>query len=254
MLILLSPAKAMNDDANRPGISATQPQLLDHAQGLLDVCKTLTLTDLNKLMGISEKLSDLNHNRFQNMDFQQTGTPAALTFAGDTYQGLDAESLDNTDLKLAQDKVRILSGLYGVLRPLDGIHPYRLEMGARLKTSAGNDLYAYWRGVLANHLDQQLQGHSDPVLISCASNEYIKAVDKKALNAPLITCHFKEEAAGKLKAIGFYAKKARGMMARFAIENDLDHHKDLRAFNAGGYSFQADLSDEQNFVFTRPKP
>ncbi len=254
MLIVLSPAKALDMSPPATPVRTTTPALLDQAAELLDVCQDLSVSDLKRLMKLSDNLAQLNHARFQDMNLKADSKPAVLAFAGDVYKGLEANSLTADQLEAAQARVRILSGLYGVLRPLDALQPYRLEMGTRLATSRGQTLYDFWGTRIAQQLDKDLADHPDGTLVNCASTEYFKAVDRKALKAPVVTCHFKEEAAGTLRVLGLYAKTARGMMARFALEQGIQKADDLKAFDGGGYRFQADLSNNENWVFTRPKP
>jgi len=257
MLILLSPAKNLDFESDLPDVATTKPVFAKRTAELAEVAKKLSRADLRRLMGISEKLADLNHERFQA--FRTSGRipgarPAALAFAGDVYQGLDAKTLDTDDLEHAQGVVRILSGLYGLLRPLDAIQPYRLEMGTRLKNPEGGDLYAFWGDAIAKEIDRALKGHDDPRVVNLASNEYFKAVDRKALKAPVVSPVFKEEKDGRMKSLMYYAKRARGMMARWAVETRAARAEDLKDFDAGGYRFQPKLSEDGEWVFARPQP
>lgn len=252
MLAVISPAKKMNFDAI-DGIDATDPLFQKDANTLAKIAKKLSVSDLRAMMKISEPLAILNRERFQA--FAQTPTDlqtkqAAFAFAGDTYAGLQAQELDTADLDYAQDHLRILSGLYGVLRPLDRIQPYRLEMGRKLQTKAGGTLYAYWGDRIGAALDDAADG--SPV-INLASNEYFKAAGKN-MSSQIITPAFKEERGNDLKMIGLFAKKARGMMARFIIQNRIESLVDLKEFNAEGYRFRKDLSVETNWVFSRVTP
>jgi cytoplasmic iron level regulating protein YaaA (DUF328/UPF0246 family) len=207
-------------------------------------------------MGISDKLAELNVERFKAFRPRkdELGAPAALTFAGDVYVGLDARSLRPEDLAWAQDHVRILSGLYGVLRPLDRIQAYRLEMGVRLGTERGHTLYDFWGDRIAKALNKAAQGMADRTLVNLASQEYFGAVDRKALKLPLVTCQFKEEADGLQKIVSFYAKTARGLMARYAVERRLERVEELKGFDRAGYRFRPELSDDHEWVFVRPHP
>ncbi|MEM9496096.1 MAG: peroxide stress protein YaaA [Pseudomonadota bacterium] len=257
MLMLLSPAKNLNFDPAPDAPKATKPALPKDTNALVDVAKSLSRAEIKRLMGISDKLVDLNYERFQA--FQTSGRipgakQAALTFAGDVYRGLDAESLAADDLAFAQDHLRILSGLYGLLRPLDAIQPYRLEMGSRLENPRGANLYAYWSPVIAKALDKAVAAHEDKTIVCLASNEYAKAVDRKALKAPFITINFKELKDGKARSIMLYAKQARGMMARWAVQKRVDNAKALKKFSVGGYKFTPDMSSETEWLFTRPQP
>lgn len=251
MLTVISPAKRLDDTATLPaGMSATQPQFCKHASVLADVARTLTAADLRKLMHISEPLAKLNATRFAEFKTATT-KPAALFFAGDTYAGLEAKTLDPDALRWAQDHLRILSGLYGLLRPLDEIKAYRLEMGSKLKNPRGADLYAYWREQLAPALNQLATDTGAHALVNCASVEYFGAVDTNALTIPVITPTFLEEKNGEAKIVSFYAKKARGAMARFIAENRLTDPETLKDFNAGGYVFNKSRSTPNSPVFLR---
>lgn len=257
MLMLLSPAKAMNFDEVPGAPKATAPTLKKDFAEIAGVAKKLKKTDIKKLMGISDNLVELNYERFQALKTSgkaHGAKQAALTFAGDVYRGLDAATLKPEDLEYAQDHLRILSGLYGLLRPLDGIQPYRLEMGSRLKNPRGANLHEFWGPVLAKELDKAVKGHDDPTIVCLASNEYAKGVDRKALKSPFIMMNFKEIKDGKARAMMIFVKQARGMMARWAIQKRINRVADLRKFNAGGYKFSKELSSDAEWVFTRPQP
>ncbi len=257
MLMLLSPAKMMNFDEAPDAPKATQPTLKKDMGEIAEVAKKLKRADIKKLMGISDQLADLNYERFQALKTsgKAPGTKqAALTFAGDVYRGLDANTLKPEDLEFAQDHLRILSGLYGLLRPLDAIQPYRLEMGSRLKNPRGANLHAFWGQVIAKELDKAVKSHEDPTIACLASNEYAKGVDRKTLKAPFIMFNFKEVKDGKARAMMIYVKQARGMMARWAIENRIEKAEDLKKFSVGGYKFSKELSSDEEWVFTRPQP
>ena len=226
---------------------------------LAKTARNLTLGKLKGLMSLSDDLARLNRDRFaafEEAPDEELTRPAALAFAGDTYQGLEAESLDAEEMAWAQDHLRILSGLYGVLRPLDAIQPYRLEMGSRLKTRRGANLYDYWRDGPAKALNAQGEAVGSDVLINCASQEYFGAVQPKALNLRVITPQFMEDKGdGKgPKIVSFFAKKARGAMARFIIQNRLTTADSIRDFDTGGYAFDAAASTEDRPVFVRPYP
>jgi cytoplasmic iron level regulating protein YaaA (DUF328/UPF0246 family) len=256
MLIVLSPAKSLDFTPAAPGTPLTTPQLKDDIAELAEVTRTLKRADLKRLMGISDKLAELNFGRFQTFDPAcEDGVQAVVAFNGDVYDGLNARGLDRAALTWAQDHLRILSGLYGVLRPLDAIQPYRLEMGIRLKTGRGATLYDFWRGRIAATLNAALEGRGDPTLVNLASQEYFGAVDASVLKAPVITCHFKEIRPGEApRMLSFYAKKARGLMARYAIEHRIDRAEGLKGFDAGGYAYQASLSTDADWTFCRPHP
>lgn len=249
MLVVVSPAKKLNMDA-ATGVEPSQPAFRDRAVELAKTARDLSHDDLMKLMGISANLAALNAERFAAFGSQDT-KPAALAFAGDTYQGLEASSLDDHEMAWAQDHLRILSGLYGVLRPLDAIEPYRLEMGSRLKTPKGKSLYDYWGSDIANALNEQAEQSGARALVNCASQEYFGAVDLSALTMPVITPVFKEMKDGKAKIVSFFAKKARGSMARFMIQNTITNPEDLKGFNTGGYEFAPEQSDASTFTFIR---
>ncbi len=257
MLILLSPAKNMNFEPAEGAPRATKPLFLKDAGELSETTRKLTRGKIKSLMGISEKLADLNYERFQAFDADgksESSKQAALAFNGDVYLGLEAETLSKEDLKFAQDHLRILSGLYGLLRPLDAIQPYRLEMGSKLKNPRGSNLYAFWGDMISKEIDKALKGHEDPTVVNLASNEYFGAVDRKALKAPVVTPVFREVKDGQAKTVMFYAKRARGMMARWAAQNRLARAEDLKAFDLEGYTFQPGESSEDQWVFSRPQP
>lgn len=257
MLIVLSPAKNLDFDPVDGAHEPTRPAFLDEARTLGDVAMKLSPARLKKLMGISDKLATLNHERFQAFrgDGQSNSQkPAALAFNGDVYLGLDAKTLGADDLAFAQNHMAILSGLYGLLRPLDLIEPYRLEMGSKLKNPRGKDLYAFWGDRLARAVDERLAGHDDRVLVNLASREYFTAIDQAALKAPVITPVFKEEKDGDLRQLQFYAKRARGLMARWAIENRITHASDLKEFSVDGYRFRKGKSADDVWLFTRKQP
>ena len=253
MLIVISPAKRL-DWAER-SVGVTQPDFQDDAIRLSKTARNLTLGDLKKLMDLSDDLARLNRDRyraFSDAPDAKATRPAALAFAGDTYQGLEAASLDEDELSWAQDHLRILSGLYGVLRPLDAIQPYRLEMGSKLKTRRGKNLYEYWRDQLSKALNAQGAEINSNILVNCASQEYFGAVDLNALNLRVITPVFMEDNGGTPKIVSFFAKKARGAMARYIIQHRLTDPKGLLDFDSGGYEYRPDLSEADKPVFVRP--
>jgi len=256
MLVVISPAKRL--DWTERDVSTTAPAFQDDAVRLARTAKNLSLKDLRTLMDLSADLARLNRDRYRAFEPHPGADltrPAVLAFAGDTYQGLDAGSLDPAEMTWAQDHLRILSGLYGLLRPLDAIQPYRLEMGSRLKTRRGASLYDYWRDGLSKALNAQAATLGTDVLINCASQEYFGAVAPKALKLRVITPVFMEDkGAGDPKIVSFFAKKARGAMARFVIQNRLSDPAALAAFDLGGYRLQADLSAPDRPVFVRPYP
>ncbi|WP_420557255.1 peroxide stress protein YaaA [Roseovarius sp.] len=249
MLVVVSPAKKM-DMSPAEGIHPTGPAFAKDAHALADVARDLSQADLKKLMGISDDLAKLNADRFRDFGKQEK-KPAALAFAGDTYQGLEAGSLDTDELDWAQDHLRILSGLYGLLRPLDNIEPYRLEMGSRLKTEKGKSLYDYWGDRLSKALNRQAKETGSKTLVNCASQEYFGAVDRDALKLRVITPTFLDTKNGEAKVISFFAKKARGAMARFIVQNRLTDPDSLKDFDSGGYRYDADRSTEDEPAFLR---
>lgn len=255
MLILLSPAKSLDYDIPLPpGLQHTLPQFIAQSSALIDVLRQKAPQDIASLMKISDPLAALNVARYQawSPDFSAANARQALfAFNGDVYEGLQAPTLTSADLQWAQQHVAILSGLYGVLRPLDWMQPYRLEMGTRLATSAGSNLYQFWGTQIAEHLHAQLQGAADPWVLNLASLEYAKAVDRKALQARVVECVFEDWKGGQYKVISFYAKRARGLMARFAIEQRVRQPQQLQAFGAEGYALDASASAPERLVFRR---
>jgi cytoplasmic iron level regulating protein YaaA (DUF328/UPF0246 family) len=241
MLMVISPAKSLNFDPPERPLPLTTPQLKDDIAELAQVAKKLRPRDLKRLMGISDNLAQLNHERFQHFDPEME-------------DGLQARTLDRKSFDWAQEHLRILSGLYGVLRPADALQPYRLEMGVGLKTRRGKTLYAFWKKPVAQTLNEAAKGMKDPTLVNLASQEYFGAVDVAALQMPVVTCHFKEEKDDELRVLGFYAKKARGLMARFAIDHRIEQAEKLKGFNVEGYAFQPKLSTDTDWIFSRPQP
>lgn len=255
MLVVISPAKRL-DWAERD-IATTAPAMQEDAIRLARTARNLTLGNLKSLMSLSDDLARLNRDRFQAFEDTpepEITRPAMLAFAGDTYQGLDAASLSEQDTEYAQDHLRILSGLYGLLRPLDAIQPYRLEMGSRLKTRRGTSLYDYWRTDIAKALNVQADTVSTDMLVNCASQEYFGAVPEKTLAPRVITPVFMEDKGTGPKIVSFFAKRARGAMARHIVKNRVRDLDGLRAFAADGYQFQPDASDSARLVFVRPYP
>jgi len=255
MLIVLSPSKALDFTGAPESAPLSLPQLADQTAELAKSTRRLTARDLKRMMSLSDNLAKLNRERFQAFDpNSEEGLQAAFAFNGDVYLGLKARTLDKKALAWAQDHVRILSGLYGLLRPLDAIQPYRLEMGVRLKTRRGQSLYDFWGARISEKLNEEAQGHKDKTLVNCASNEYFGAVDRKALKLPVITAKFLEEKDGEARMLSFFAKKARGLMARYAIDHRIDKAADLRGFDYEGYRFVPGLSTDEEFTFARPQP
>ncbi len=252
MLALLSPAKKLDFTSSPPVLEYTHPVFSEQSQALIDRLKDLPKNRLKALMKLSEALTDLNFERYQSYQTPFTlenAKQAIYAFRGDTYVGFEVDSLSEEDMVYAQEHIGILSGLYGVLRPLDLIQPYRLEMGTKLATSQGKTLYDFWGETLLKYCLEHVKTHKVPVIISLASNEYIKSV--KAKDIPLMTCHFKEIKDGIPKTIGLFAKRARGMMARFIIQNRIEDPDGLKDFCSGGYMFKEALSSPSDLVFTR---
>lgn len=249
MLVAVSPAKRLDEDkARREG---TRPVFMDQAKELAKTAGALTGNELEKLMHISPKLAALNVDRFAAFGSGKGEKPAIEMFAGDTYAGLDAVSLSDDDMRYAQDHLCILSGLYGLLRPLDYIAPYRLEMGSRLGNARGKNLYEFWGDLVAEALNERAKSAGTEVLVNCASVEYFTAADRDALGLRVITPSFYEMKNGAPKIVSFFAKKARGSMARFMIERRLTDPEDLKTFDLGGYRHQPDMSQGDNLVFLR---
>lgn len=257
MIVVISPAKKL--DWTERDVAMTTPDFQQNAADLVKTARDLTVSDIKSLMKLSDDLAKLNRDRFaafEEAPAPDVTRPAAFAFAGDTYQGLEAASLDADELAFAQDHLRILSGLYGVLRPLDAIQPYRLEMGSRLKTQRGKNLYDYWGSDLSNALNAQGAATGSDVLVNCASQEYFGAVDRDALTLRVITPQFMEDKNdGKgPRIISFYAKKARGAMARFIVQKRITSVDALLDFDTGGYAHVPELSKPDAPVFLRPYP
>ena len=255
MLIVISPAKSL--DMDPVDVLATVPEFQDDAIRLSKTARNLTLAQLKGLMSISDDLARLNRDRFKAFAADPTAAmvkPAVLAFNGDTYQGLEAKTLNADDLAWAQDHLGILSGLYGVLRPLDEIQPYRLEMGSRLKTRRGTSLYDYWGDTIAKALNERASQAGTDTLINCASQEYFGAADRKALKLRVIAPQFLEVKDDRPRIVSFFAKRARGAMARFVVENRLTDADDILDFGTGGYAYDADLSMPDKPVFLRNYP
>ncbi len=256
MLIVISPAKTLDFISPLATRRYTQPELLARSTELIAVCRQLTPAHLTRLMGISDKLADLNAARFQTWSTPFTpanARQAILAFKGDVYAGLAADGFSEADFDFAQSHLRMLSGLYGILRPLDLMQPYRLEMGIRLANPAGDDLYQFWGAAVTHQLNDALAAQGDDVLINLASEEYFKAVKSAELSARVIKPVFLDEKNGKYKIISFHAKKARGMMSRFIITQRLTRPEQLTDFNAGGYAFDPAASTATQWIFKRPE-
>ena len=254
MLFLLSPAKALDYDTPAHVASHTQPLFTRQSAELIKVLKTQSPQQISSLMKLSDKLSGLNVARYEAWSptfTAKNSKQAALAFNGDVYEGLDAKTLNEPDLQWAQSHVCILSGLYGVLRPLDWMQPYRLEMGTALATAHGKNLYQFWGSEISNYLNERAAADASPVVVNLASEEYFKVVDRKALKPRVVTCVFQERKAGQYKIISFMAKRARGLMVRYAIEKKLDSVKKLESFNLEGYDYSPGVSEPDRLVFRR---
>lgn len=254
MLITISPAKTLDFESPLATTHFTQPELLKYSQQLIEECRKLSSSDIASLMKISDKLAGLNAARFG--EWQPNFTPenarqAILAFKGDVYTGMQAELFSEDDFQFAQQHLRMLSGLYGVLRPLDLMQPYRLEMGIKLKNKKGSDLYQFWGNTITEALNKAIEAQGDNVLVNLASDEYFKSVNPKKLNAEIIKPVFLDEKNGKYKVISFYAKKARGLMSRFIIQEKLTDKTQLKEFDLEGYQFNAAESEGNTLVFKR---
>ncbi|HKK22357.1 MAG TPA: peroxide stress protein YaaA [Pseudohaliea sp.] len=257
MLTVISPAKTLDFETAPTTRRTTQPEFLDAAAALVEDARELAPDAISELMGVSGKIAALNHQRFMDWSTPfdlDNAKQALLAFRGDVYTGLEAETLDSTGLAFAQKHLRILSGLYGLLRPLDLMQPYRLEMGLKFANRGGANLYAFWGDRITRTLDRQLGKSGSRVLVNLASNEYFKAVQPKALDGEVITPVFKDLKGGKYKIISFYAKKARGQMARYIIDNGINDPEALKGFDVAGYRYSRDQSSARELVFTRDAP
>ncbi|MDA9095949.1 peroxide stress protein YaaA [Porticoccaceae bacterium] len=253
MLTVISPAKKLDYSSTVEPQAHTQPELLSHAKELLKGLKTLSPQDVCALMGLSDKLGALNYERFQEWRTpfnQKNARQAVLAFKGDVYQGLDAQSMSAGELAWAQDNLRILSGLYGLLRPLDLMQPYRLEMGTKYSNARGNDLYKFWGNIITDEINKVLVGKT-PVLLNLASNEYFKSVQTKDIKGQIISPQFMDKKDDKYKIISFYAKKARGLMSAYIIKNKITDVEKIKGFDSDGYSYNAAMSEGDKWVFTR---
>ncbi|TDF34857.1 peroxide stress protein YaaA [Alteromonadaceae bacterium M269] len=254
MLLVVSPAKNLDYDTPPMTTEFSMPDMLDDASELIDTCRTLTPADVSSLMSISDKLAGLNVARYESWSLPFTSDnakQAMLAFNGDVYTGLDAASFSEEDLDFAQKHLRILSGLYGLLRPLDLMQPYRLEMGTKLATERGKNLYEFWGDSITQKINQTMADNGSETLVNLASTEYFKSVVTKSINNPILTPIFKDKKNGQYKIISFFAKKARGMMARYVIQNKLTEVEQLKGFDLGGYQFSEADSSVKEFVFTR---
>ena len=249
MIIIISPSKTQNFDSTN-FTEHTLPRQFDKSLDLVKILKKVPKNEIAKLMSLSEKLTDLNYERFQNFENQcslKNAKQALLAFKGDVYRGIEIDKYTVLDFEFAQKSLRILSGLYGVLRPLDLIQPYRLEMGTKLKNAQGNNLYQFWGSQISELLNQD----ESEIIINLASNEHFKGIDKKSIKAKIIEIVFKENRDGQLKTIGIFAKKARGKMTNFVIKNKITNPEKLKSFVEDGYQFNEKLSNEKQWFFVR---
>ncbi|MBN9229334.1 MAG: hypothetical protein BGO90_12020 [Legionella sp. 40-6] len=256
MIILLSPAKKLLDVKKPYSGKTTRPQFLAQTNSLIEIMRSKSVAEIAKLMDLSESLAQLNFTRYQ--EFQENGDspkayPALFYFQGDVYQGLQAKTWDTSTVDYAQNHLRMLSGLYGMLRPLDLMQPYRLEMGTHLENSHGKTLYDFWQNRLTAAINEELAEQKNPLLINLASTEYFKAIDQKQLQFPILTIDFYERRDGELKMIGIYAKKARGLMAKFIMQQQIDEPEGLKGFQDAGYLFASDHSSATHLSFIRGK-
>lgn len=254
MLFLISPAKSLDYDSPWEGVTPTQPLFVERSAQLIELLRRKKPADLSQLMGISDALANLNAARYKAWSRQftpQNAKPAVLAFNGDVYEGLAAATLKPKQLEWAQQHLAILSGLYGVLRPLDLMQPYRLEMGTALTNPKGANLYKFWGADIAQHLNDRLAGDKQPIIVNLASQEYFKSVDRKALQARVIECVFEEGRQGRYKVISFMAKRARGLMARYAIVKQAKTPAVLEKFDLEGYAFSPEISEPDRLVFRR---
>ncbi len=254
MIFLLSPAKSLDFETPPTVPAVADPGFAHQSAALIRLLKKQSVDDIAQLMTLSPALAELNVKRYRAWQPQFTPSnskPALLAFNGDVYEGLDATTLPADDLAWAHEHVAILSGLYGVLRPLDRMQPYRLEMGCALPNPKGHTLYAFWGDTLAEHLNARLSCESAPLLVNLASQEYFKAVSRKALKVPVLECAFEDFKPSGYKIISFFAKRARGLMARYAIQNRITQPEALQKFDSEGYAFAPEVSDNKRWVFRR---
>ena len=257
MLTLLSPAKKLDLEPVQTLMAPSQPVLHSHTEILARAAKKLSVQDLQSMMKLSDSLAEVNAQRFKSFSLDgrsNSAKPAVLSFSGNVYEGLDATSLSGPDMKFAQDHLRILSGLYGVLRPMDNIQPYRLEMGRKLATVRGENLYKFWGSVIAQNLMDEMAGHKQKALVNLASNEYFKAVDKKTITVPVIEAKFLNVKDGQARNLMYYAKRARGLMVRWIVENRIEKPDDLRGFDLEDYALDDNQSTPELLIFTRQQP
>ncbi|OEJ99066.1 hypothetical protein A8C32_07770 [Flavivirga aquatica] len=252
MKLVISPAKSLDFESELPTELNTKAQFLKQSERLNKLLKKKSAKSLSKLMNISDALGQLNYERNLQWELpfsRENARPAVYSFSGDVYRGLDAYSIPEEKIEILQNTVRILSGLYGLLKPIDLIQPYRLEMGTKLPVGVNKNLYEFWKQKITNALNEELE--DDELFLNLASNEYFKAVDVKALKVPVVTANFKDLKNGEYKIISFFAKEARGLMARYVIDKDAKTIDDLKGFNYGGYNFSESMSYKDELTFIR---
>ena len=257
MIITLSPSKGQDFETATPSKLFTLPEQLDDSQLLINEAKKLDMESVRKLMSVSENISNLNVQRFQDwtLPFDEKNAKAALyAFKGDVYSGIQKDTYNDNDLEYAQDHLRILSGLYGALRPMDLIQPYRLEMKTKLANPRGDNLYQFWGERITEKLNESLQNQEEKTLVNLASNEYYKSVKPKLIDGNILNISFKEEKDGKSRILAVYAKKARGMMTDFILRNRIERAEDIKDFGTANYSFSKAESEDNHWVFSRPQP
>jgi cytoplasmic iron level regulating protein YaaA (DUF328/UPF0246 family) len=254
MLIVISPAKKLDFKTEPNTKQYSLPALAEHSQILINELKKCSIEDLTKLMNISYGLAETNLKRIYDWSLPftpQNAKQAILAFNGDVYEGINAKQFSENDFNFAQDHLRIISGLYGILRPLDLIQPYRLPMGTKLSNERGKNLYYFWGDIITNEINKTLKQTNNKILLNLASNEYFKAINTKKIDAPIVDVVFKENKNGIYRVVSFYAKKARGLMTKFIIKNKITNIDDIKSFNLDGYNFDQQQSDMDKFVFIR---
>ncbi len=257
MLIVISPSKGQDFETPAPVTDYSLPQRLDDSLILNQEARQLEVDTIRELMQVSENIAQLNYDRFQHFSTPFTlenAKQALFAFKGDVYSGISAVQFSKDDIQYAQDHLRMLSGLYGALKPLDLIQPYRLEMKTKLKNPRGDNLYQFWGDRITQDLNDELEKQQEKTLINLASNEYFKAVKLKLLNGRLLNINFKEEKNGKARVIAIFAKRARGMMADYIIRNRIEHSEDIKGFDMAGYRYSDAMSDDRQWTFVRPQP
>ncbi|MCY4094658.1 MAG: peroxide stress protein YaaA [Gammaproteobacteria bacterium] len=255
MLSVISPSKNLDFKSRATSRKKTEPIFLNQAAELVDTMRQMGADDIKSLMNINDELANLNEERFHSWDTDLRGTKSAvLAFRGDVYLGLDAPTLTEGDLTSAQRRIRILSGLYGLLRPMDRIHPYRLEMGLPIQSNGFENLYQFWGARIADHLNEELSQHRNPILVNLASDEYFKVIDTSRIDHPIVQCQFLDKFRDNYRFMSYYGKRARGLMARHIVTQKIDNLAGLKRFSSNGYQFNMDRSSKTKLVFTRDEP